>query len=98
MTSYEAYLDWMQMDYSEFVIRMKLIKMSNIIYIGITIFCLIQIIKFARFQLDPETYRKLKKISQWENRSKENQVIHIIKMYIDNFTKLHNINWDEHLY
>lgn len=37
---------------------------------------------------------KFKQICEWEDRSTKDEVRHIIKQYIDHFTRVHNVKWE----
>lgn len=51
--------------------------------------------KHNYYKLDQKTSEKLSKISEWENRAKKDQVKHIIKQYIDHYTRVNNIKWED---
>lgn len=53
-------------------------------------------ILFKRAKLDKITAKRLKKIAEWECRDVVNQEKLIIKQYIEHYTRVHNINWDEY--
>ena len=77
---------------------MTSILVNRILTIGIII-CIYIIRKRKKnnfYTLDGENDAKLKKISNWENRTKHDQVKHIIKQYIEHYTRVNKINWDEY--
>lgn len=51
---------------------------------------------FKRGRLDKITTKRLKKIAEWECRDVINQEKLIIKQYIEHYTRVHNIDWDEY--
>lgn len=53
--------------------------------------------KNAYFHLDNDSEKKLLKICDWENRARKDQVKHIIKQYIDHYSRINSIDWNEYL-
>lgn len=100
---YENYVMWMNFSYEEFrammeTLAINVIKSWMIITaVFLTVF-IIYALKKKKHKLDPESYRKFKMICEWENRSREDQTKHIIKMYIDAYSEKNGIDWEQRLY
>lgn len=53
-------------------------------------------ILFKKGKLDKKTAKKFKKIAEWECRDTINQEKLIIRQYIEHYTRVHSINWEEY--